>query len=349
MCALVFCAFTFCYLFFYQADLLYVEQHMLSGGKTTYERTIGAVMITLLLQLLQIAVAKLTKLGQGAHFLTYFPSLLVLTLLTNYAPGADGLFSFGRWPWIAVALVVVYVIVVAVVRPLSHINGRDGSRPLRYAWGNLLGMTVITAAAGLCGNGDALFHYRARMERCIMQGDYDKALSVAPTTADAGLTMMRACALAERGLLGERLFEYPMTSTACAADLQESATYMLPRTTILETANRHAADYRRCMCLIDGNLETFARLMLQDTLYNIMSDTTKVQMPVPKHYREALILYTRTRTNPIVTYRDEVLDADYEDFIRLLRSGGSETTRSDALRSSYAGNYWYYYYLRTKN
>lgn len=40
--AVLFLVFVFCYLYFYQADILAVSQHVLSGGKTSYEPTIGA-------------------------------------------------------------------------------------------------------------------------------------------------------------------------------------------------------------------------------------------------------------------------------------------------------------------
>ena len=52
-CAIVFLTFTFCYLFLYQAESLAYLQHTLSGGKTHYDRTIGAVIITFVLQLIQ--------------------------------------------------------------------------------------------------------------------------------------------------------------------------------------------------------------------------------------------------------------------------------------------------------
>ena len=47
-CAILFLIFTFCFLYYYQADILTVEQHVLSHGQTHYDRTIGAVLITLL-------------------------------------------------------------------------------------------------------------------------------------------------------------------------------------------------------------------------------------------------------------------------------------------------------------
>ena len=46
MCAIVFILFTFIYLYFFQADLLFMIQHVLSGGATHYNRTIGTFIIT---------------------------------------------------------------------------------------------------------------------------------------------------------------------------------------------------------------------------------------------------------------------------------------------------------------
>ena len=62
--AVLFLVFVFCYLYFYQADILAVSQHVLSGGKTSYEPTIGAALITLVLYLLQIGVYAFTKLEE---------------------------------------------------------------------------------------------------------------------------------------------------------------------------------------------------------------------------------------------------------------------------------------------
>ena len=77
MCAVVFFVFTFCYLYFYQADVLAMAQHVLSGGKTRYNSLIGAVLITLVLYLLQLLVFAVTRLYKRAHALTYFPSYQV--------------------------------------------------------------------------------------------------------------------------------------------------------------------------------------------------------------------------------------------------------------------------------
>ena len=67
MCAIVFLVFTFCYIYFYQAESLAYLQHTLSQGKTHYERTIGAFIITTLAVLLQYAVFRITGLRKRGH------------------------------------------------------------------------------------------------------------------------------------------------------------------------------------------------------------------------------------------------------------------------------------------
>ena len=72
-CAIVFCVFTFCYLYFYQADILVLTQHLASNGQTHYVPWLGAILITLVLQLCQIGVNSLLKLSKRGYALTTFP------------------------------------------------------------------------------------------------------------------------------------------------------------------------------------------------------------------------------------------------------------------------------------
>ena len=62
MCAIVFLTFTFGFLYFFQADILAVAQHVLSGGLTHYNCLTGAVLLTLGLQLLQVLIISLRKI-----------------------------------------------------------------------------------------------------------------------------------------------------------------------------------------------------------------------------------------------------------------------------------------------
>lgn len=73
----------------------------------------------------------------------------------------------------------------------------------------------------------------------------------------------------------------------------------------------------------------------------------KQQADIPKHFREALVLYTHLRGNRVLTYKDNVLDADYEDFLKVnRRKYPSNAARESALRDAYFGTYWYYYEMQ---
>ena len=83
MCATVFVLFSFCWLFFFQQDVLAMAQHVLSGGLTHYNRLVGAILITAVLYILQIGVYNIIRLNRIAHALTYGPSFLLLGILSD--------------------------------------------------------------------------------------------------------------------------------------------------------------------------------------------------------------------------------------------------------------------------
>ena len=89
MCAILFLLFTFLYLFEYQADILAVTQHVLAHGVTHYNRTIGAVLLTIILWVLQLVIFGLSGLSRRFHALTYLPSLLLLGVLTDVTSHVD--------------------------------------------------------------------------------------------------------------------------------------------------------------------------------------------------------------------------------------------------------------------
>ena len=82
LCTVAFVVFTFCYLLFYQADVMVVAQHIASGGQTHYVPWVGALLITLVLKLLQVGVNMIFALYRRTHALTYLPSMLVLAFIT---------------------------------------------------------------------------------------------------------------------------------------------------------------------------------------------------------------------------------------------------------------------------
>lgn len=345
ICAALFLAFTFAFLYFYQADVLAATQHLLSGGKTQYERTIGAVLITASLYVLHLVVLALTRLTRRGHALTYFPSLLALTVLTGIRIHSDGTFDFRPWHIVAPILLVVYIGVTIAVMRWQQFDRRLRLSPITPAslWHNLLAMALMFLFTGLASNHDDVLHYRLRAESCMLRRDYEGALRAGERSlaTDSSLTMLRIHALARSGQLGDRLFHYPLVggSKVMMPDGQHTRTVFFPNYRMIRYPRQQ---FILCKHLLDRNLDGFAFALKR----NIdVADSTALDS-LPKHYREALIVYTHQRENPILALHDDVLDADYADFQKLARDPEDKAAGHSRLRDVYGSTYWYYFYKR---
>lgn len=340
-CACLFCLFTFSYLYFYQADIMAVGQHVLSGGQTSYNSLVGAVLITFMLFLLHWAVYSLTHLYTWIHALTYFPSLLVLTILTDVSPSVDEHFSFGAWLWVAPLLLVVYAGMIWFSKQIQQIKSvRSSGLFSNLMWVNVLTMTLMFFFVGIFSNHNDVFHYRMRMETLLLRGDYEKALEVGKRSlaTDSSLTMLRAYALSRQGKLAERLFEYPLDggSQALVPNGKSVKAMIFPAKKIARfTKGRQAGkDYKLMALLLDKNLAAFVSQLR--TIYPTDS-------LLPKHYREALVLYNYLNKAPSVVYRNAALETDFHDFLVVRRKTTNPVLCQSLLRDTYGDTYWCYY------
>ena len=363
MCALVFVVFSFLWLYFFQADVLYVTQHVLSDGQTQYSRLMGAVLITLVLCLVQAAVYGLTRLCKRTHALTWFPSMLLLTVLTSAGPDIDVHFTLGPWLWLVPLLLVLWGCGVWMA---GNVESYDSSAPAglfsRRMWINMLTMALMMVGVAAGSNTNAVFHFRTHAEVAILRGDYDEALRVGERSleTDGNLMMVRMYALSRKGQLGERLFAYPLVPSSEAmlptalsaiqlmiypADSLYRHLGAIPQHAMLPMdylrlilrsgkAKPSAVDYLLCGYLIDRDLDSFAR---EVSRYYTINDS------LPRYYREALVLYTHQRNNPVVVYHDPVLDVDYKDLRQLETTYPSVNERKGKVMEQYADSYWYYY------
>ena len=71
------------------------------------------------------------------------------------------------------------------------------------------------------------------------------------------------------------------------------------------------------------------------------SDSTLV---LPKHYGEALVLYSHLRTKPKVTYNNTLTETNYKDFVEFSEKYKDRLTRANAVRQHYGDTYWWFYY-----
>lgn len=368
VCSILFCCFTFVYLYVYQADVLAVTQHVLSGGRTSYHAGVGAVLITLTLYLVHLGVSYVCHPSGIGHSLTFFPSLLLLTILTDVSNDIDRNFSLGWW-WIAAPLLLLASggLMWFLKRNRHEVEEGKAHEGLVYLlWQNIMALGVMFVLVGLFSNHDVVFHERAKIEQAIVNEEYKDALEVGKNNlkTDSNLVMLRAYCLSKTHKMGESLFEYPLIGESLSLLPNGSSVRMLmtpdkdvyryigvvpkqqmPVMRYLEliTASRKAKnpakDYLLCGYLLDKNLDKFvAHLPLY---YHVDS-------LLPKHYREALVLYTHSRSNPKLVYHDAVADADYKDYQDLEKKYPEKMVRETKIRDIYGKTYWYYFHYHQK-
>lgn len=366
MCAIFFLLFTFLYLFEYQADILAVTQHVLAHGVTHYNRTIGAVLLTIILWVLQLVIFGLSGLSRRFHALTYLPSLLLLGVLTDVTSHVDQEPYLGNWLWGFPLIMAGYAGVVWVCRQLEPLEQSSGDVGVfsRISWQNLLVMVVMALVVCALGNSDRTFHFRMRMEECMVKGNFAEAtqVGVKEGATDSSLTMLRVWALSENHMLGDRLFSYPLVGGSDAmlpngasvklmmADERKLYAHlgvvflqkMRPRVYLetLHKAHRATAaahDWLLCAYLLDRDLNQFVRHLAK--YYPINEQ-------LPKHYKEALIIYKHTTSHPLISYYNNVKEADYDDFQDLGDKYGNKRERYTALRDKYGDTYWFYYHYK---
>lgn len=364
-CATVFLLFVAIYVFFYQEDTLALTQHILSGGVTMYSRVIGGSIIIVVLALLQFVVSRLMERKPLCIYaLSFFPSLYLLAMLTDFDPSR----SISAWGWWAILMPVV----AAVWWGVAYFFGEllryrySDSRPdegymVRTLGANFFILVAMMLGVGLLSNSDDITHYRLRMERLLMHGEYAKALEVgkASDKTDTNLTMLRVFALAHEGRLGDELFLYPVKGTSASMVpattdanmlmLSPDSVYRMlgaiPRkgqttkdflNAIVRSgqASEAVVEYQLCGMLIDKDIDGFVTLLMK---------THKIDDNLPRHYREALILYTHRRSSPKVVYRNNVMDTDYMDMQRLEAEAKSPDERRIKVCNQFAGTYWQYF------
>lgn len=347
-CAIIFIVFTYLYLNCYQADILAVAQHELSDGLTSYSYTISPILTTLVLFLLQLGVYTVTGVKKMFHALTYLPSLLVLTFITDVSCHVDTYRSIGAWAWIFPLVLLLFAGAMWVIRQLEpyETEAHTGIWLSRRMWVNMLQMVVMFLLVVCISNGNQVFHHRMKMERLMMERKYADALEVGKLTeeTDSSLTMLRAACLHRTGQMGDKLFTYPLIggskvlipdSVTTKALMWQTPRWMHP---MKNGKLRYIkpTDYLLCGFLMDKKLDQFVAEVQKKYSLND-------SVALPKHYQEALILYTHHRAHPKVVYRNTVMEADFQDFQALECKYANPVQRNSALRDTYGNTYWYYY------
>lgn len=187
----------------------------------------------------------------------------------------------------------------------------------RRLWQYSLAVAMLMFVIGIAIDSTDVTTYTRRMQGYMDEGDYAKALQVGERSdkTDRRLLLLRMEALDHEHLLGERLFTYPVVGRG-------------------GQLVRKGGDYELCAYLIDKNLPRFVVALPK---YYALDEQ------LPRHYREALVLYMHQHSNPAVVYHDNVMDTDYKDMQQQERLYPDPKARQMVLSQNYGGTYWYYY------
>lgn len=390
VCALVFFVFSFSWLYLFQADVLTVAQHQLSGGKTHYNPVLGSLIITLVLFIVQQGVFIMTRLSNRTHALTYFPSMLLLAILSSVGPVFVANKSLGAWGWAIPVLLVVWIVLVWLSKQLMPFD-EDSREPTgvfsQRVWVNLVQLLVMMLFVGLVSNTNAVYHFRTHAEVALAEDNVEEALHVGRRSheTDVNLTMLRLYALSTIDGVGDSLFTYAVTGRS--TDLlplknSRSRLLMLPENKLWRhfggrwplstmtvqryldslavdtTATRAYRDYRLAGQLMDGRLDSFAVTIPK--FYVMDADS------LPRHYREALVLYQDLKGDSAVAfpikqeesvagnkkkqptvimqvYRDSVMTERLQQLRSIEKRSSNRKTVQLEAEKEFRNTYWYYY------
>lgn len=363
VCTLLFLVFWFCYLYNVQGSLLSVTQHVFSGGKTTYSPFWGAIIICGLLWLLQLGINRIMRFQSIYFALSFFPSCLVLAMITDINPDIFVHFSLGAWVWVFPLLLILFFVGTSVLKHMRIPEDLKGSGIFFSLFlPNIILTVLFCFFIGATGNTTDTLHYTYKVERALLEKQPDKALIIGKKSLASSreLNCLRAYALSLKNELGEKLFTYPQYYGANGLILmpadtlgltfpphevyhylgvapssgKESVMTYLSRVMVNKRMKTPARDYYLCALLLDKKLSEFVQ---------VLPKYYKLDETLPTHYKEALVLYSRIIPHPIYVFHDSVEDAAYEDMLQLESSYKYNIVRKNYLRREFGSTYWYYF------
>lgn len=349
VCGLLFILFSVIFLSL-QSPLLEALQHVLSEGKTSYSPVWGTVIITLILCIFQILINYFTRFVEYVHALSYLPSFLLLAFVTDKDRSIYQMEQTGNWGWIFIIALLLYALLIWINRqwlPLL-IDKTNFPNLASRLWPNILILLLLSGMTLSLSNLDPSFHSEAKIEDLIRQGEFKQANEVGrgvSFTPSRELTALRAYTMSRADTLAHCLFEYPQlyrseglllsdkiqSTFMKAEDLYnylgdtprygETALSYLSRICHTESGKHPALDYYLCALLLEKKLDIFAKEL--DKLYFADEE-------LPKHYKEALILYRHRHGEYEIPFDATTMEQAYQQFFNN--------------QNSASNTYWWYYF-----
>lgn len=335
LCLILFTFFAFCWLYFFQQDLICASVREISNkggdlyGPRPHLHLIVSVLLTAFASLWVIPVRKILHFKKGTYAASYFVSALFLGLITGF----DGNSLFGQSYAVWIASFVFVVVLLLVCMAVSSVPKSDYFERPRTIAGNLLIMSLLFSLVGFLGNTDENLHRRLRMEHLYAEGKYNELLDVGrmEEESDHSIDLLRAKALLNipfdanplGSMIGERLFEFsisdPVSLSKELAKLDNAQAYLVS-------------------CLLTGNIDSFRdSINLKD--YSV----------VPKYFMQALVLAHDNAAMTLFSRQfkaEQLLLESFTDKLEPIKDK-PQSYRANSTFIDYHSTYYWYSFFRT--
>ena len=217
----------------------------------------------------------------------------------------------------------------------------------------ILCLTLLFVTVGLIPLSDEQTILELRTARLIALHKEDEALEVGRRymSDSPRLQMLRLRALGTIDRMAGQFFALPGSYHPFSARIEAERLINTPighgGYAFLREGDSTFSVPPAITALLDGNLDRFA-----STIPRIYLTDRRVET-IPVAFRQALVLYVRLTTHPILTYTDEATEANYRDFINRRDSIRKQFPRDvknaakaerNLMAEDFYGTYWFYYF-----
>ena len=359
---LLFSAFSFTYLSVFQKDVMEALHYSLAQGKTVYAPWMSAVLITVVLLVLRWAVNALVGLKGPLKALSYFPSCLLLGVLTDVGHNVyHGGGISDTWGWMLPLCLVLYGVLGWLLARAARLWLNPEMPDIWVVNSNFMTLLMLCFMTIGIGNTNVHFHHELQVEEALRKQDYGRALQVAEKTMDPSrnLTALRAYAMSRQGTMGEDLFRYPQLYGAAGllmgtsdekalrlnADslsvylgakpaLGEPALTFFRRICEEESGNYTTLDYYLSALLLEKKLDEFVRAF--DELYTVRDS-------IPYYYRQALFLDSKMHPSAVTGSADVALEELWGKYLQKQQELSGQRGEANYMRREFGDTYWWYY------
>ncbi len=359
VCGFLFSIFSFVYLYVFQRDVLEALHYSLAHGRTHFAPLISTMVITLVLILLRWGVNSLLGLKGEVRSWAYFPSCLLLGVLTCVGRNVYMDEYHTSWGWILPIVLLVYVVLTYWLRRLFRLNLNAETAPITLLNSNMTILFALCLMTVLIGNTNRNFHHELQAEHFLRAQQYDKVLNVGIRSQKATrtLTALRAMAMSHQQTMGDKLFLYPQLykseglffgedSLTTLRYTNDSLYYQLGvrpyegedhllflKNICYKGTGKHAAlDYYLSALLLDKRIDEFKQAL---------ADFYDSDEELPRYYQEAAILYNDSTLTIDSAFLQRY--GAFEEKRALLKKSPEE--KKEMLKE-FGDTYWWYYHYQ---